>query len=69
MEEKSHEITAIPELFTMVDMAGAIVTMEAMGCQQERAKVMTEQEAADVLALKENHPTRSEDVMQLCDAA
>ena len=35
-----------------------------MGCQKEIAKVMTDQEADDVLALKENHPTLYEDVTQ-----
>jgi len=47
-----------------LDLAGAIVTMDAMGCQKEIAKVMTDQEADDVLALKENHPTLYEDVTQ-----
>ena len=69
VEEKSNEITAIPTLFTMLDMAGAIVTIDAMGCQKEIAKVITEQEADDVLALKENHPTLSEEVTQFFDEA
>jgi len=57
VEEKSNEITAIPKLLTMLDLAGAIVTIDAMGCQKEIAKVITDQEADYVLALKENHPT------------
>jgi predicted transposase YbfD/YdcC len=69
VEEKANEITALPKLFTMLDMAGAIVTIDAMGCQKEIAKVITEPEAADVLALKENHPTLSEDVTQFFDEA
>ena len=69
VEEKSNAITAIPKLLTMLDMAGAIVTIDAMGCQKEIAKVITEQEADDVLALKENHPTLSEDVTQFFDEA
>ena len=68
-EEKSNEITAIPKLLTMLDIAGAIVTIDAMGCQKEIAKVMTEQEADYVLALKENHPTLSEEVTQFFDEA
>src|SRR5712664_369743 len=69
VEEKSNEITAIPKLLTILDLAGAIVTMDAMGCQKEIAKVMTDQEADYVLALKENHPTLYEDVTQFFDEA
>ena len=69
VEEKSNEITAIPKLLTMLDIAGAIVTIDAMGCQKEIAKVITEQEADDVLALKENHPALSEEVTQFFDEA
>ena len=64
VEEKSNEITAIPKLLTMLDIAGAIVTIDAMGCQKEIAKVITDQEADYVLALKDNHPTLHEEVRQ-----
>jgi len=40
-----------------------------MGCQKEIAKVMTDREADDVLALKENHPTLSGDVTRFFDEA
>ena len=69
VEGKSNEITAIPKLLTLLDIAGAIVTMDAMGCQKEIAKVLTDQEADDVLALKENHPSLYEDVTQFFDEA
>ena len=69
VEEKSNDITAIPTLFTMLDSAGAIVTIDAMGCQKAMAKGMTEQEADDGLALKENHPTLSAEVTQCFDEA
>jgi predicted transposase YbfD/YdcC len=69
VEEKSNEITAIPKLLTMLDITGAIVTIDAMGCQKEIAKVITEQEADYVLALKDNHPTLSEEVRQFFDEA
>jgi predicted transposase YbfD/YdcC len=68
-EEKSNDITALPPRLTLLDIAGAIVTSDAMGCQKEMAKVMTDQEADDVLALKENQPTLSEEVTQLFDEA
>jgi len=69
VEEKANAITAIPRLLTMVDIAGALVTMDARGCQKAMAKVITEQEADDVLALKENHPPLSEEVTQFFDEA
>src|SRR5215510_14499646 len=60
--EKSNEITAIPELLRLLDLQGAVVTIDAMGCQKEIAKTITEQGADYVLALKDNHPTLSEAV-------
>ena len=68
-EAKSNAITAILQLLTLLDLAGAIVTMDAIGCQKEMAQVMTEQEADDVLALKDNHPPLSEEVRQFFDEA
>ena len=62
VDDKSNEITAIPKLIKMLDLAGATVTIDAMGCQKEIAKVITDQEADYVLALKENHPTLYDDV-------
>jgi predicted transposase YbfD/YdcC len=54
-EEKSNEITAIPELLKVLDVSGCIVTIDAMGCQKAIAQQIVEQEADYVLALKENH--------------
>ena len=62
VEEKSNEITAIPRLLQLLDLKGAVVTIDAMGCQKEIAKTITEQGADYVLALKDNHPTLSEAV-------
>lgn len=56
-EEKSNEITAIPELLDMIDVKGSIVTIDAMGCQQEIAKKIVDKGADYVLALKENQPS------------
>jgi DDE family transposase len=52
VEEKSHAIPAIPALLRLLDVTGAVVTIDAMGCQKEMAQTMTEQGADDVLALK-----------------
>ena len=62
VEDKSNEITAIPQLLKMLDVEGAIVTIDAMGCQKEIAQTITEQGAEYVLALKDNHPTLHEEV-------
>ena len=61
-DEKSNEITAIPELLDMVDVRGSIVTIDAMGCQQNIAKKIVEKGADYVLSLKENQPTLYQDV-------
>ncbi|MCH8148281.1 MAG: ISAs1 family transposase, partial [Planctomycetes bacterium] len=55
-EEKSNEITAIPELIERIDVKGAIVTIDAMGCQKEIAKKITSAKADYVLAVKDNQP-------------
>ena len=52
--EKSNEITAIPALIRRLDLKGAIVTIDAMGCQQEIAREIRQAEADYVLALKGN---------------
>ena len=61
-DEKSNEITAIPELLDMIDVSGSTVTIDAMGCQQKIAKKIVEKGADYVLSLKENQPTLYQDV-------
>src|SRR5262245_46941073 len=68
-EEKSNEITAIPELLKVLDVSGCIVTIDAMGCQKAIARQIIEQEADYVLALKQNHGTLYEAVVQQFQAA
>jgi predicted transposase YbfD/YdcC len=60
--EKSNEITAIPELLKLLTLKGAVVTIDAMGCQKEIAQTIVEKEADYVLALKGNQGTLSADV-------
>jgi predicted transposase YbfD/YdcC len=55
--EKSNEITAIPELLRLVDIDGAIITIDAMGTQKAIAQQIIESEADYVLALKGNQET------------
>ena len=55
-EEKSNEITAIPELIDQLDVKDAIVTIDAMGCQKKIAKKIVGSQADYVLAVKDNQP-------------
>jgi predicted transposase YbfD/YdcC len=56
-EEKSNEITAIPKLLKLIEIHGAIVTIDAMGCQTEIAKTIRDEGADYVLPVKGNQPT------------
>ena len=69
VEDKSNDITAIPKLIKLLDLAGATVTIDAMGCQKAIAQDITDQGADYVLALKENHPTLYDDVTVFFDEA
>lgn len=53
-EEKSNEITAIPELLKLLEIKGCIVTIDAMGCQRDIAEGIIEKEADYILAVKGN---------------
>jgi predicted transposase YbfD/YdcC len=61
-DEKSNEITAIPELLKLLDLKGCIVTIDAIGCQTEIAAQIVEKGADYVLALKGNQGTLHDDV-------
>jgi predicted transposase YbfD/YdcC len=60
--EKSNEIIAIPKLLEMMAIEGAIVTIDAMGCQRDIAQKIVDQKADYVLALKGNQGSLREDV-------
>ena len=53
-EEKSNEITAIPDLLELLEIKGCLVTIDAMGCQREIAKKIKEKKADYLLAVKGN---------------
>jgi predicted transposase YbfD/YdcC len=59
-EAKSNEITAIPLLLELLDLKGATVTIDAMGCQKEIAKKIVDCGGDYLLALKDNHPKLAE---------
>jgi predicted transposase YbfD/YdcC len=69
VDEKSNEITAIPELLRMLEIAGCIVTIDAMGCQTEIAEKIVEKEADYVLSVKGNQGNLYEDLVGYFDWA
>jgi predicted transposase YbfD/YdcC len=68
-EEKSNEITAIPELLGLLELKGCIVTLDAMGCQKEIAEKIVSQGADYVLALKGNQEHLHEAVVDFFETA
>ncbi len=69
VDDKSNEITAIPELLQMLDLKGCIVTTDAMGCQKEIAAQIVSQQADYVLAVKGNQPALRSEMEQYFDWA
>jgi predicted transposase YbfD/YdcC len=62
VEENSNEITAIPRLLEMLDLHGALVTIDAMGCQKEIARKVGERGGDYVLTVKDNQEQLKEDI-------
>ncbi len=60
--EKSNEIIAIPKLLELLAIEGAIITIDAMGCQRDIAQKVLDKKADYVLALKGNQTSLREDV-------
>jgi predicted transposase YbfD/YdcC len=69
VQDKSNEITAIPALLELLDLKGAIVTLDAMGTQKQIASQIHIAQADYVLTLKANHPTLFGQVEQWFTAA
>jgi predicted transposase YbfD/YdcC len=65
VSDKSNEITAIPELLALLDVAGCVVTIDAMGSQKEIARLIIEESGDYVLALKENQGQLYQEVKEL----
>ena len=68
-DAKSNEITAIPELLDLLDLEGAVVTIDAMGCQKDIAAKIVGGGGQYVLAVKENQPHLYEDIERAFDEA
>lgn len=62
VDDKSNEITAIPKLLLQLEIAGAVITMDAMGCQTKIAAQIIQQGADYMLSLKGNQGELHEDV-------
>lgn len=65
---KSNEITAIPELLDALDVKGATITIDAMGCQHEIVEKIVEKKADYIVAVKNNQPSLAQAVEALFDA-
>jgi len=68
-EEKSNEITAIPRLLEMLDLHGAFVSLDAMGCQKDIAQKIVDRGGEYVLTVKDNHPQLREDILACFERA
>jgi predicted transposase YbfD/YdcC len=67
VEEKSNEIVAIPKLLRMLEIKGAVVTIDAMGCQRDIAQTILDRKADYILALKGNQGSLKDDVKLFVD--
>jgi predicted transposase YbfD/YdcC len=63
IEEGTNEITVIPELLSLLDLEGTVITIDAIGCQTEIAETIVGKDANYVLALKANQEKLFEDVV------
>jgi predicted transposase YbfD/YdcC len=68
VDEKSNEITAVPELLRLLEIKGCIVTVDALNTQKEIAHEIREQGADYVMALKQNHPILRTEVEGIFEA-
>jgi predicted transposase YbfD/YdcC len=69
VEDKSNEITAIPLLLRMLELQGALVSIDALGCQKEIAQAIRDAGADYLLQVKGNQPTLEAEIVASFDAA
>jgi predicted transposase YbfD/YdcC len=69
VEDESHGITAVPERVRTLELAGCLVTLDAMGCQRRIAREILEADAQYILALKGNQGTAHQGIASDPDAA
>jgi predicted transposase YbfD/YdcC len=63
VDDKSNEITAIPELLRLLNVSGCIVTIDAMGCQTKIAQTIRDEKADYLLRVKDNQSTLKQDLV------
>lgn len=68
-DEKSNEITAIPGLLNQLFLSGAIVTIDAAGCQRNIVKTITEKNGDYLISLKGNQETMHDEIRELFEAS
>ena len=68
-ETKSNEITAIPELIDSIDVKGAVISVDAMGCQKAIAKKIIENGADYLLMVKDNQPLLHDEIQNFFEQA
>lgn len=69
VDEKSNEITAVPALLALLDVRGAVLSLDAMHCQTKTAKVIRDAEADYLLQIKANQKSLHEDIKLFFDDA
>ena len=62
VDKKSNEITAIPKVLEMLNLEGALITSDAMGCQRDICKAIVDKGADYLLSVKDNQPTLHENI-------
>ena len=67
VDEKSNEITAVPELLKLLDIRGAVVTVDALNTQTQTAEQVVKGGGDYVMAVKENHPTLCDTIQRNLD--
>ena len=68
VDEKSNEIPAVPQLLDLLELSGAIVTLDALHCQTATAKAIDDRDATYILTVKGNQPTLYEELLNRFDA-
>jgi predicted transposase YbfD/YdcC len=69
VEDKSNEITAIPKLLQLLELEGALVSIDALGCQKDIAQAIRDTQADYLLQVKGNQPTLQADLIASFEAA
>lgn len=69
VEDKSNKITAIPQLLKLLELQGALVSIDALGCQKEIAQAIRDTQADYLLQVKGNQPTFQADIQASFEAA